>query len=250
MQLCNLTWPEVEKLGREIVVLYPIAALEQHSRHLPLQTDTLLCAAVARGIEAELPGETLLLPAQWLGASAHHLGMPGTLSAEFSTLSGAIVDPLRCLLLHGFTRLFVLNGHGGNGEVWRLALRQLRQEAPEALLCGADYWDLAGREIAGLLQGGRKTMGHACEVETSLMLHLHPELVRMGEIADDALEPSGPTSRGIWFPLDMRQQTKHGGNGEAGKATARTGRALLEVIVARGVEAVRALSSTPAPRRR
>jgi creatinine amidohydrolase len=241
MKLAELTWPEMEKLDRNLVVVAPIASLEQHSRHLPFFTDTILCEGVVNHLEAALPEETLLLPVQWLGASSHHLGMAGTLSAENETYLRLIGEPLRCLLRHGFRRVFIINGHGGNIDGFHLALRQLAVEFPNALLSGASYWDLASQEIAGLLEGNRKGVGHACEFETSLMLHLRPELVRTSEIADDDLKPMSETMRQIYIPLDMKRQTSHGGTGQPTLATAKKGEALLGVIVARGIETLKAV---------
>src|SRR5688572_32357182 len=97
-----------------MVVIVPIAALEQHGRHLPLFTDSILCDAVVSRVETAFPGGVVALPVQWLGASAHHLGMPGTLTAELDTHVKLICEPICCLLKHRFRRFFVVNGHGGN----------------------------------------------------------------------------------------------------------------------------------------
>jgi creatinine amidohydrolase len=202
---------------------------------------------VAQRLEAALSNDVLLLPVQWLGASAHHLGMAGTLSATPQTCLRLVEEPLRCLLQHGFRRAFVLNGHGGNTDVFHLALRQLASEFPETLLGGAAYWDVAAAEIAALLQGKLKGVGHACEFETALMLYLHPELVRTTQIADDGLPPAPEALRGVYLPLDMRRQTKHGGHGEPSRATADTGQALLQAISTRLMDAVQALRAKPLP---
>src|SRR3954464_15104956 len=137
MKLAELTWPDVSKLSRDCVVVYPIAALEQHSRHLPFFTDSILCEAVATRIEAALATDILSLPTQWLGVSAHHLGMAGTLTASSETYLRMLCDPPRCLLTAGFRRHFILNGHGGNIDGFHLALREVALEFPEALLAGA-----------------------------------------------------------------------------------------------------------------
>src|SRR5689334_15128378 len=110
MKLAEMTWPEVEKLNRDVVVVYPIAALEQHSHHLPFFTDSILCDGVASRLESALPEDVLLLPVQWLGASAHHLGMAGSLTAESDTYLKLLCEPLRCLLRHGFRRVLIING--------------------------------------------------------------------------------------------------------------------------------------------
>jgi creatinine amidohydrolase len=241
MLLAHLTWPEAERLDRDIVILSPIAAFEQHSRHLPFLTDALLCEAIATRLEQELPAEVLLLPTQWLGASSHHLGMVGTLSAATETCLRMVYEPLRCLLGRGFRRVFVLNGHGGNTPIFHLALRQLALEFPQTVLGGASYWEPAREEIAALLEGDLKEVGHACEFETSLMLHLYPNLVRAGEALDDAILPTSEHLRGVFRPLDMKAQTRHGGHGRASLASAEEGGVLMEALVPNLVKAIHAL---------
>ncbi len=241
MKLANMTWPEMAKLKRDLVVVHPIAALEQHSRHLPFFTDAILCGAVADGVEATLPSDVLLLPVQWLGASTHHLGMAGTVSAENETHIKLIAEPMRCLLRHGFKRQFVLNGHGGNKDGFHLALRQLILEFPDAQLFGASYWEVATDEIARILQGPIKAVGHACECETAMMLAIQPDLVRRDAIHNDLLATRQPkTLRGVYVAPDMKVQTEHGGVGYAELATAKNGKLLLAAVVTRVVEVIRA----------
>ena len=243
MKLAELTWPDVEKLSRDIVIVCPIAALEQHSRHLPFFTDSILCDGVVTRLEAALPNDILLLPVQWLGASAHHLGMAGTLSAEPETYLRMLCEPLRCLLRNGFRRVLIVNGHGGNIDGFHLALRQLAVEFPTALLSGTSYWDFAEKEIAAILEGKRKGVGHACEFETSMMLHLRPELVRQNEIADDEIISQSESLRSLFIPLDMKRQTRHGGTGQPTLATAEKGKKLMEAVVKRAVEIVQAITT-------
>lgn len=242
MILQNLTWPEVAKLKREMVVVYPIGALEQHSRHLPFYTDSILCGAIADRVEAALPKDVLLLPVQWLGASTHHLGMAGTLSAENETYIRLVAEPIRCLLQHGFKRQFVLNGHGGNKDGFHLALRQLAMEFPKAQLLGASYWEVAAGEIAAIVEGPMKGIGHACEAETALMMAVRPDLVRRHAIRNDLLATRQPKAlRGVYVTPDMKAQTHHGGIGYAELASAEKGRRLLDAIVARVIEVIRAV---------
>jgi len=246
MKLAELTWPEVEKLDRDIVVIYPIAALEQHSRHLPFFTDSILCDAVVNRLEAALKNDVLVLPLQWLGASEHHLGMAGTLTAVADTHLKIIAEPLRCLLKAGFKRVLIINGHGGNTDGFHLALRQLAVEFPTALLSGASYWDFAPKEIATLLEGKYKHVGHACEFETAMMLNVRPELVRKSEIADGGeLLSASDALRGVFMPLDMKRQTRQGGTGYPSLATAEKGQLLMDVVVAKGIEVIKALRTAP-----
>src|SRR5665213_1518800 len=241
MKLAELTWPEVETLDRDAVVICPLGALEQHGPHLPFFTDSILCEAVATRLEAALPRDVLLLPLQWLGASAHHLGMAGTLTAGTGTYLHLICVPLRCLLRSGFRRVFILNGHGGNVDGFHLALRQLALEFSNALLSGASYWDLAIKETAELLEGKRKAVGHACEFETSLMLHLRPDLVRSREMRDGDLIHQDTALSAVYIPLDMKRQTRHGVTGQPTLATAEKGQALFEIIATQAVAVVKTI---------
>lgn len=248
MKFAELTAPQLRLVPRDgCVVLAPIAACEQHSRHLPTITDTVLVTAVADGVEAALPEAVLQLPTLWLGASHHHLRFGGTLSANVSTHVDMLCELFEPLLEDGHQRLLVLNGHGGNVDTMQMALRELQPDYPRHVLAAASYWDLAAAELAALAEGPRKGMGHACEFETSMMLALRPELVRREQIEDDPPRDD-PALRGLFLADDMFQKTDHGAVGYPSRATAAKGQAFLAAAVGRAVEVVRALLARPVPR--
>ncbi|HXH60466.1 MAG TPA: creatininase family protein, partial [Fimbriimonadaceae bacterium] len=99
-----------------MVVLVPTGSLEQHGPHLPLFTDTLLVTAAAEAIERNLPKKVLLTPTVWLGCSGHHLPFPGSMSASFDGYIETLLQSARSLRRNGFTKVFFINGHGGNTE--------------------------------------------------------------------------------------------------------------------------------------
>jgi len=248
MKLHEMTWPLLKQVPRDrTVVVAPIAACEQHSRHLPTYTDTLLVTAVAEGVEQKLPNEVLLLPTQWFGASHHHLRFGATLSAEVDTHVDMLCDLLLPLLEDGYQRLLVLNGHGGNIDTMHVALRRLQPRWTNRILSAASYWELAEKELAALAEGPRRSMGHACEFETSMVLALRPELVRRNEIKDDPPNDD-PALRGLYLAEDMFQRTDHGAVGYPEKASAEKGRACLTAAINRTVEVVSALLRRPLPR--
>jgi creatinine amidohydrolase len=247
VKFAEMTFPQLRQVDRSaVVVLAPVAACEQHSRHLPTITDTVLATGVAEGVEARLPAEVLLLPTLWLGASAHHLRFGATLSVEVDTHVDVLDDLLSPLLDDGYQRLLVLNGHGGNIDTMHLALRRLQPLYHDRVLSAASYWELAERELAALVEGPRKVMGHACEFETSMMLALRPDLVRRDQIADDPPRDE-PALRGLFLADDMKQKTDHGAVGYPARASAEKGRALLAAAVERTAEVVRALLKRPLP---
>ena len=248
MKFAEMTYPELQQVARHAtLVIAPIAACEQHSRHLATWTDTVLVSGVAEGVERQLPKEILLLPTLWFGASAHHLRFGATLSAEVDTHVDILCDLLTPLLEDGYQRLFVLNGHGGNLDTMQMALRRLQPRWRERVLSAASYWDLAAPELAALAEGPRKNMGHACEFETSMMLALRPKLVRRDLHADDPPRDD-PVLRGLYLAEDMRQRTDHGCVGYPQLATAEKGWAFLSAAVTRTVEVARALLARPLSR--
>lgn len=247
MKFSDLTFPQLRAVPRDrSVVLVPIAACEQHSRHLPTITDTVLVTGVADGVEGRLPQEVVQLPTLWLGASHHHLRFGATLSASVDTHIDVLCDLVEPLLDDGYQRLLILNGHGGNIDTMQTALRRLQPRWRNRILAAASYWDLAAAELAALAEGPRKQMGHACEFETSMMLALRPELVRREEVRDDP-ERADPTVRGLYLAEDMFQRTDHGAVGYPELASAAKGRAFLQAAIDRTVEVVRALLTRPLP---
>ena len=240
MQLADLTWADVASLERDLPVVFPIAALEQHGRHCPLFTDSLLMGEIAARAEKLLGGEALFAPLQWLGNSHHHMDFPGTLSAEPRVYLDLLGGLLENFLAHGFKRLLLLNGHGGNdipGKQTVFELRQRHRQRKDLLLLSVTYWNLAPE--AHLAHPGlhQKSMGHAYEWETSMVLRLNPTLVK-GHANVNEQEfgnPFEPASRGWTMP----DRSTDGHVGEPQHATAEKGEALFRVFTEATVSLVR-----------
>lgn len=247
LRFAERTAPEIRAVDRgATLVVAPIAACEQHGPHLPVITDTVLATAVAEGVERALGDRVLLLPTLWLGASDHHLPFGGTLTASLPVYESMLVELLAPLLDDGFRRVLVLNGHGGNIDPMRGALRRLDRAYPRAILTGAAYWDIAEHEIAALCEGPLKAVGHACEVETSLMLHLRPDLVRRESIRDDPETTPGVLG-GLTWARDFGRRTGHGVVGHPEAADGERGGRMLAAIVGRVASAARGVLDLPLP---
>ncbi len=232
MQLSELKWPEIEGLPKDTPVVIPIAAVEQHGHHLPLFTDSMLLGEIMRRAHIGFEAQVLVTPLQWLGNSHHHLDFAGTLSAPprvyLDLLCGLIDNCLR----HGFKRILLINGHGGNDVPGKQAVFEIRQkfrERDDLLLLLATYWSLASEEpksrIANLEQS---EMAHACEWETSMMLRLAPALVGDYQ-AVEVIEPGNPfrpASR-AWVTQD---RSALGHIGWPHLATAEKGEALFSLF--------------------
>lgn len=178
LEAATATWPEVQdKIAGKAVAVVGIGALEQHGPHLPLATDTMIAADVARRLAQDLDG--LLLPPLPFGDAWNNEGFAGTLSLSPETVQAVFVDLGRGLARSGVRGLIVVNGHFGNREPVARAARQLKQEIGFPVL----YLDYPGLERLAseicVSKPAAPTFYHADEVETSMVLALHPETVRM-----------------------------------------------------------------------
>ena len=242
MLLAEQTWKAVHEMSKDVPVLVPIAALEQHGHHLPVFTDSMLLGEVVRRANDQLGAQALFTPLQWLGNSHHHMDFAGTLSAPPRVYLDLLCGLMENLLTHGFCRLLFINGHGGNivpGKQAVFETRQRHRARNDLLLLFASYWDLGGRPQAHdpRFQQAEREVGHACEFETSMMLRLAPQLV--GEIKQLAAVPFGapfdPAYRG-WITKD---RTVPGHIGDPRHATAEKGEFLLSAFAAGVVDLAR-----------
>lgn len=176
-----MTAREVRALSRDVPVIIPVAALEQHGSHLPVYTDSMLLGEVVRRVSENLHDRALFAPLLWLGNSHHHLDLGGTISAEPRAYLDILKSIAESFLHQGFRRLLFLNGHGGNDVPGRQALFETRQhhrERNDLLLLFATYWQLGSKPLELESSLEQDQMGHACEWETSMILRLRPGLVR------------------------------------------------------------------------
>jgi len=196
MKWHELSSPALQSCDRELPVIVPLGSCEQHGAHLPVFVDTLQVNALAEGINARLGQRVLILPTLWLGASHHHMDFCGTVSLPPKLYAEVIQETTRCLLSHGFHRIFFLNGHGGNLVPASQALTDLiatddRADAAEIAL--ASWWTLAADAMQADSLGMRTpTLTHACEYETSLILALRPDLVELSRIPENSIEKNRP----------------------------------------------------------
>ncbi len=239
MLLANLSWPEVKKLKlADTIVVLPLGSFEQHGPHLPLTTDTDIVTAVAAGVEQKRPRRVLCLPTLWPGHSTHHLFFPGTLSVNQMPYIQLLVELCRSIVNFGAKKIFLLNGHGGNDVPARAALRELKSEFPKARFVFASYWSLAAQTIKEVRESAHGGLGHACEMETSIMLHLHPERVKMKLARTDGPRHTDPYrkadmqySRPVYFVNEFHEVSKSGVVGQPESASARKGKRFLDGIV-------------------
>jgi creatinine amidohydrolase len=233
MQLTDLTWPKVQALNKDIPVVIPVAALEQHGHHLPLFTDSMLLGEIVRRVAEKLPDNILFAPLMWLGNSDHHLDFPGTLSAAPRVYIDMLNGLAENFVTHGFKRIVFLNGHGGNdvpGKQTIFEVRQRHRQRSDLLLLFATYWNLAPNAhtaVPGLVQ---RHMAHACEWETSMILRIAPHLV--GDLSGTARIDPGNAFEPAFRGWTTKDRTPPGHLGNPRDATAEKGEALFQQFTA------------------
>jgi creatinine amidohydrolase len=237
----DLTWTDFRALPDNGVAILPVAAVEQHGPHLPVGVDATINAGVLARALALLPDEAtvLALPMQSVGLSVEHVRFPGTLTLSAETLIAVLTEIGRSIGRAGVRRLVVLNSHGGQPQVVDIVCRRLRADGMFCVSCMASHLGLPP-EVR--LSETEQLHGiHGGLVETSLMLHLRPDLVRMQHAADfrsawlaheaafSLLTPEGRIGFG-WETQDLHPA---GALGDASAATAELGAAILEYQAAR-----------------
>jgi creatinine amidohydrolase len=233
----ELTTEEFAGLDPEhTIVVMPVAAIEQHGPHLPVATDTAIAGGMIGEVLRRLPEDLsiLILPTQAVGKSNEHLRSPGTITLSADTALRAWTEIGESVHRAGLRKLVMVNSHGGNVDVIGIVARELRVRLQMFVVTCS--WRRFGIP-PGLFTDQEAAVGiHAGDIETSLMLHFRPDLVRMDkaqnfapatiEIAKDfaVLRPTGFTAFG-WIAQDLHPS---GAAGDASLATTEKGRATAE----------------------
>lgn len=202
------------------LALLPVGSFEQHGPYLPLATDTVIACTVARELAAAHPA--LVLPPVAVSCSHEHAAWPGTVSVSAATLYAVVRDVAASLRRSGVRRLVLVSGHGGNH-----VLANAVQEAGGAMALFPTLPDWAAARAAAGVETTDHADMHAGELETSILLHAHPDLVRPGYAAAD--HASG--DRREFLTAGMAAYTTSGVLGRPSLASAQKGRDVLAALV-------------------
>jgi creatinine amidohydrolase len=229
----------------DLVAVIPVAAVEQHGPHLPLDTDEVLVMSVCSEATRRAPRDILLLPLVPYGACEMTYDYPGTISISPNTLLSYVYDIVKSLARHGFDKVLIVNGHGGNKLVLGMVARKAGTEL--GISCASiDYWNLILKEIQELRDSEIGGISHACEMETSLYLHLDISSVRTEKAEKDIGYPvteffGMDFSNGgvVTYPIPWTKFSRTGILGDPTVATAEKGQKWLDSAAQRLVELVR-----------
>ena len=221
------------------LLVVPVGSLEQHGYHLPTATDTLLADAVTHGAATATEAPVLVTPPVWTGRSSHHLPFGGTVSLERADLTALLEGLADTALENEFDALLFVNGHGGNAATVDSVVASVGAARPDVEVSGLSYFALAAGVVDEVRDSETGGTGHGGEFETSLMLHLYPNLVdedradgtTMDERYDRARQDlfvGGPLAVYRPFP----EYTTSGAIGDPALATAEKGRQLFDHLCA------------------
>ncbi len=238
VQLERLTSDEVRYAcdsGRGVAII-PIGAIEVHGRHLPVGTDSIETYEI--GLRAARKAGVVIAPLVWYGNSRSFMDFPGSIGIRPEVIKEYVKDIALSLLSHGFDKLVILDGHGGNYGILDVLIEDLHLQT-RALVCHVRAWELA---TVPKPEGTPPYDGHGGSSETSVMMVLCPEDVDTSKFVDSAPEvdltprgsifpsPSGLYSQGpIVFPLRMGEMVRAGHHGDPARGSRERGEDLLRV---------------------
>lgn len=221
----HTTTTAADRLADAEVALLPTGAVEQHGPALPLGLDFLVARALADSVDGT---DAVVLPAVPVGVSANHRQFHGTLSVSPETFGAYVEEVIESLAAHGVRKAVFVNGHGENGDALDRAARRLRA-AETAFAVPWNWWSNLGDLPADLM--GTEAVGHADEVESSVMLAVASHLVREDALEDaeaGAVEEWGETVAGATLPLDTADFAESGAAGSPTRASREAGEELFE----------------------
>jgi creatinine amidohydrolase len=223
------------------VILIPIGHTEQHGFHLPLSVDTIIIEAIANGTAAKVPEQAYTLPVNPYGVSTHRSSFAATMNAGGRAFEDFWLGVIDVLAARGFDRFYFMSGHGGNMS-FLVNIVKYAGERHRRIFCATAFLHTAGKIGSAALDKYRTSpiggMGHACELETSYLLHLRPDLCHMERVVDEVNFVSTPDYYMDWIeggslianpPWD--DDSKTGAYGAGSHATAEKGRLWLEAAV-------------------
>ena len=232
----NLTSPEIKRLAeKEAIVLIPVGSTEQHGPHLPVGCDSLMATWMAEQVATELCNRgcpCVVTPTIAVANSRHHMNFAGSMSLSAENYMHVLADYCRCVAAHGFRKILVFNGHGGNNAPTQAALVGINEELGFPVYFA--HYTNGDLSVQGEVLESQKKMVHACESETSLLMALDEDLI-------DPIykETKGPLeyvldaeNKGILSTFHkMEQHTPNGVKGNSYLATPEKGKKMVERFV-------------------
>jgi creatinine amidohydrolase len=247
LYFADQSWPKLQRaIEANTLIILPVGQVEEHGRHLPVSTDTVIVEGVAQRLAEALVAESvpaLVMPAIWSGYSSKDMTRwPGTMRLRPQVFMELVYDVCSSLIDMGFRKLMLLNGHGHHTGPLRVVTRRIA-DTYEVYMAVVAPATLSAERFREIRRSGRGGSIHGGEYETALMLYLGEE-VDMSQATDEDVMRyhsefiAGDNFEGgqkvFWSTWGL-QQSESGIYGDPTVATAETGREVMEAIVANGV---------------
>lgn len=223
------------------VILIPCGHTEQHGYHLPMNTDTVIIEAIARGTVQQIPDEAEMLPTLPFGVSMYRSSFAGTMNMSGRVFEDFLLEVIDGLVARGADRFYLISGHGGNSSFLHNTVKYAG-DRHRHIFAATTWLHTSGHLGAPALEQYRRSrrggMGHACELETAYLLHLRPDLCRMERVVDEIDFISTPNYYMDWIEggalimtATWEDDTLTGSYGAGSVATAENGARWLEIAV-------------------
>lgn len=243
-----LTWKEIADMENKsnVVIIQPIGAIEQHGHHLPIAVDSAISLGVLgkalKQLDNSIPAYAL--PALYYGKSNEHSGFPGTITLSAETLLSVIKETALSIYNSGFRKLILMNSHGGQPQIMEIAARDIHQENPDFNIFPFFTWRVPNIAKELLTQQELEHGIHAGDAETSLMLALLPEQVKL-DLAVKEYPPNLPKNSllsmegKLPFAWLTKEVSKTGVIGDATVATLEKGEKILASLANSWVDVIK-----------
>ncbi len=226
MHLTESTWTDADAMETSLAVL-PVGSTEQHGPHAPLGTDALTAEAIAAGGVERVNREVAVAPTVPVGVAAEHRQFTGTLWVSPDSFRSYVRETAESLAHHGWDRVVMVNGHGGNVAPLREVCARLGREGTAYAVPFTWFDAIDPAEV-----GFSGAMGHGGPVETSLVSHLRPDLVdetAFAAAAEDGADGWGEWEHGVNLAHDSAEFTDSGAVGDPGEGSADLGERLHDL---------------------
>ncbi|MCI8594046.1 MAG: creatininase family protein [Oscillospiraceae bacterium] len=230
----HMSWAQFDERRKQTkLAIIPTGAIEEYGPHMPLGTDVIVAEALAERVAQART--CVIAPAIEMGESSSLMCMPGTMALTMDNYKAVIQNEIDLLLGYGFTRLLFINGHGGNTPIITYLAKKAQAEHEGVLCAMADVWPLVEKLGGSVFEHtGAMAHGHAAESNTSIMLHIHPELVDMSKAVK--VEPKKRPVPEITSYVKLTDQTPNGVIGDPTNATAEKGKQIMDLCTAKIIE--------------
>lgn len=238
-EMSEMTSPEFKAAMETVrMALVPVGATEQHGPNLALSTDYQVGHRLAQKIAARLHPRAIVAPPLPFGVSHHHMGFAGTITVSAETFITVGFEIARSLRAHGLNHVLFVNGHNGNTGPLNVLTTKIRYEL-DMRAATSFYFGQASDVIKANAKTDR--FGHACEIETSVLMALAPDLVRTDALAPGEMIPQdrefafNNQPHALQIPVPFDQQTRNGAFGDARLADVGIGTEIVDTAVERTV---------------